>query len=159
MKQNGKHSYSFYRSSSEAGDLDKEKKDKNNLEQIRKIIGERNEGKGAFLVNFDRLQVLYKYLNRNSHITASEFCFLRFILQKADGGDVADDALDSFEDHLITGLKKNDVVSRYSGSFFVLLPGAGKEDSESVAGRIIQSWQNQRGNEEHKVNYEIEREK
>ena len=156
VKQNGKHSYSFYQSSSNEGDLDKEKKDKNNLEQIRKIIGERNEGKGAFLVNFDRLQVLYKYLSRNSHATSSGFGFLRFTIENSDGKDVPDDALDSFEDRLITDLKKNDVVSRYSGSFFVLLTGAEEKDCEGVAERMIKGWLAMEGNDSYRVAYEME---
>ena len=40
VKQNGKHSYSFYQKSG-SQDLDKDKQDKNNLGQIKKIIGER----------------------------------------------------------------------------------------------------------------------
>jgi len=156
VKQNGKHSYSFYQSSGNDVDLDKEKKDKNNLEQIRKIIGERNEGKGAFLVNFDRLQVLYKYLSRNSRATSSGFGFLRFTIENSDGKDVPDDTLDSFEERLITGLKKNDVVSRYSGSFFVLLTGAEKEDCEGVAERMIKEWLSKEENGSYRVAYEME---
>ena len=65
-------------------------------------------------------------------------------------------ALDSFEDRLITDLKKNDVVSRYSGSFFVLLTGAEEKDCEGVAERMIKGWLAMEGNDSYRVAYEME---
>ncbi len=155
VKQNGKHSYSFYQKSG-SQDLDKDKTDKNNLDQIKKIIGERNEGKGAYLVNFDKLQVIYKYLCREKNVNSSNAGILRFVITTVDGEDASDNILDSFEDNLVVGLKKNDVVSRYSGSFFVLCTNADRDEQYDTAERLVDNWKNSPENATYVVSYEAE---
>ena len=156
VKQNGKHSYSFYQSSGGEKEAGKGKKDKNSLAEMKQIIGERNEGKGAYLVNFDRLQALYKYVSRNDHATDSDSGFLRFSIRTEDGQEVSDAVLDSFEDHLVTGLKKNDVISRYSGSFFTLCVGVKKEECRKLADDLILEWKKSGDYQAYDVQYELE---
>ncbi len=156
VKQNGKHGYSFYQKS--GGEVEQESagKEKNNLKQIKQIIGERNEGKGAYLVSFDKLQVVYKFLNRNDKQSNTNTGFLRFTLEREDGGDIPDEIQDSFEDYLIVNLKKNDVVCRYSDSFYVLCVGCKDDKYEDVADRLMTGWDEQDGHKEYKVLFEIE---
>ncbi len=136
VKQNGKHGCSFYKKGSHTDTADDS--DTADLSQVIKIISERNEGKGAYSVSFDKLQVIYKYLCRNSLVSPSAAAIVRFRL--IPEGGITDELLDSFEDHLITGLKKNDVVSKHSGCFFVLLNGLSSDDAGKVAQRIADSW-------------------
>ena len=137
VKQNGKHGFSFYKKSSPA-DTD-EAAESGDLSQIIKIIGERNEGKGAYSVSFDKLQVIYKYLCRASKVNTSAAAIVRFTLSGEE--KPSDEAADSFEEHLIVGLKKNDVVSRYAGSFFVLLTDLSGGEAEKVAERLTENWE------------------
>jgi energy-coupling factor transport system substrate-specific component len=74
-------------------------------------------------------------------VTKDSFGFLRFALRKEGEEKVPDDILDAFEDHLVTGLRKNDVVSRYSGNFYVLMTGTGKEECAAAAEKLLQDWQ------------------
>ena len=137
VKQNGKHGYSFYQKRGAAADTEEEQNDNNSFEQIKKIIGERNEGKGAYLVNFDKLQVIYKFMNRNDQVMKTTTGFLRFRLE---GDDISDAVRDAFEDHLLVNLRKNDVLSRYSGSFYVLCVGRDNEVFEEIAKRLVAAW-------------------
>ena len=155
VKQNGKHGYAFYQKRAEGKDLDAEGKDNNNLSKIKKIIGERNEGKGAYSVNFDRFQVLYKYINRSDKVNESRSGIIRFILKDKNGDNVSDEIRDKFEEHLIVNLKKNDVVSIYSSSFFVLLTKITGDVESDVADRIISKWKEIEG-DICTINYEIE---
>ena len=62
---------------------------------------------------------------------------------------------DVLEEFLIVHLRKNDVISRYSGSFYVLCVGRKEAAFEEVARRLSTQWE-----EEHpdavKLTYEIE---
>ena len=156
VKQNGKHGYAFYQKSSDNKDLDQEESDKNNLAQIKKIIGERNEGKGAYLVNFDKFQTVYKFLNRNNKVTNGSCGFARISIECEDGSKVPDEIKDSFEDVLITNLKKNDVVSRYSGNFFVIFSGSVSDDSEVIISRLQEIWKSSGDYAKYQIKSEFE---
>lgn len=156
VKQNGKHDYSFYQKGSESKDGAEEQGSKNNLKEIKQIISERNEGKGAYTVNFDKLQVIYKFLNRNDKLTHNVSGFICFNIEGQNGATITDEVKDSFEEYLIVNLKKNDVVSRYSGRFFVLCVGCDGEKYEDIAGRLIKGWYKDEANKDYKVSYEIE---
>ena len=136
VKQNGKHGCSFYERSASANTEDSSAS--KDLSQILQIIGERNEGKGAFCISFDKMQVVYRYLCRNTGISDSAATIIRFSMNGTE--KIPDEAMDSFEDQLIVGLRKNDVVSRYADSFFVLLNGLTGTDAEQTAVRLIETW-------------------
>ena len=155
VKQNGKHGYSFYQRS--AGEKEQEeRRERSDLSEIKKIIGERNEGKGAYLVNFDRLQALYKYISRNDHAMNSQSGFLRISVDAKDGGSVPDEVLDSLEDLLVTGFRKNDALTRYSGSFYLLCTGASAENSEVRANEVIEKWKDSGEFEDYVVVLDVE---
>lgn len=141
VKQNGKHGYSFYQKSSISQDLDSDGRDNNNLEQIKIIIGERNEGKGAYVVSFDKMQVIYKFLCRNVHVNESTVGFIRMTLDNSSTEKITNEIKDEFEDFLTVNLKKNDVISRYSGSFFVLCIYDVPDGFESIQQRIKSGWE------------------
>ena len=156
VKQNGKHGYAFYQKTSESKERDEENKDKNNLKQIKKIIGERNEGKGAYLVNFDKLQTLYKFMNRNDKEESTKTGFIRFIIETSKDERVSDEVKENFEECLVSGLRKNDIVSVYAGSYFVLCPNREEDDFSKIAQDIIDSWKKDEEYKDYNVIYEIE---
>ncbi len=156
VKQNGKHGYAFYQRTSESKDADSKGRDKNNLKQIKKIIGERNEGKGAFQVNFDKLQTIYKFMGRNDKEKSTTSGFIRLTINALKEDNVSDEVKESFEDFLVSGLKKNDVVSVYSGSFFVLCSDRGKDEYEKIAHELIDGWKKNDEYKDYEVSYEIE---
>ena len=156
VKQNGKHGYSFYQKGSDNKEIGAGGEDKNNLSQIKKIISERNEGKGAFLVNFERLQVIYKFLNRDSRITGSKNSIIRFMIEPPEGLELTDEIKDAFEEVLITNLKKNDIVSRYSGSFYAIFKDCDEEHYEKVVRRIKDKWNETEGHDKYTITTEIE---
>ena len=156
VKQNGKHGYSFYQKGSDNKEIGAGGEDKNNLAQIKKIISERNEGKGAFLVNFERLQVIYKFLNRDSRITGSKNSIIRFTIEPKEGSEITDEIKDAFEEILITNLKKNDIVSRYSGSFYAIFKDCDEEHYEKVIKRIKEKWNETEGHDKYTITDEIE---
>ncbi len=156
VKQNGKHGYSFYRKGSDNNETDADGADKNNLSQIKKIISERNEGKGAFVVNFERLQVIYKFLNRDSRITGGKNSIIRFILEPSKDLELTDEIKDAFEEVLITNLKKNDIVSRYSGSFYAIFKDCDEEHYEKVVSRIKDKWNEDASHAKFLISTEVE---
>ncbi len=161
VKQNGKHGYSFYQKKGKTKDLDHLKNDKNSLKDIKKIIGERNEGRGAYEVNFEKLQTVYKFLNRNDKRHGYRSCFARITIEQPDGEELKDEIKEDFEDVLVRNINKNDVVSLYSGDLFVLFTGEEPEaESLEIAKRkletAISKWKSRAEVEDYMVNYEIE---
>jgi len=156
VKQNGKHGYAFYSKGADTAGADSTDPDKNSLARIKKIIGERNEGKGAYQVNFDRFQVLYKYFTRDFRTSGAKSCFLRLSVESTDGSPVSDEARDALEEALITGLKKNDVISGYSGYFYILINDAGQKEAQELIEKIGSSFTAASGYEKLKIRTEAD---
>ena len=64
--------------------------------------------------------------------------------------------MDSFENYLIINLKRNDVVSRYAGSFFVLCTYAVSDDYQGIAKRLIKGWKGTKESSGYTLTYEVE---
>ena len=156
VKQNGKHGYSFYQSKGNKPEDEEGNTDKNNLGQIKKIISERNEGKGAYSVSFDRLQVLYKYINRNTKVSGHATGIARLYIERKSGAVVSDEIRDIFESHLITNLHKNDILSAYSGNFYILFSDDGEGGFEKRVTSLISGWKESGDYEDYEVKYEVE---
>ena len=140
VKQNGKHGYSIYRKKNSLKELEEKQKDRNSLPEIKKIIGERNEGKGAYEVNFDKFQTVYKFLNRNDKVTENSTIFGRICFKIEDDRTVTDEERESFEDILIRSLKKNDIVTVYSGDFYILFTDGDKDSFSKLAKTVEEKW-------------------
>lgn len=157
VKQNGKHGYYIYQKKAEKKDNIDGNADSHDLKNIKKIISERNEGRGAYEVNFDKLQTLYKFINRDDRVKDRKTDFVRISIQ-SNSSDTAkiqipDEVIEAFEDTLVRALSKNDIVSAYSGDFFVLF----MEDSpEEKLQKIITAWKQDEKYASYTVDYEIE---
>ena len=152
VKQNGKHGYYIYQKKAEKKGASEESGDKHDLSHIKKIIGERNEGKGAYEVNFDKLQTLYKFVNRDDKVAGKKSHIVRISINSGDGKAVSDEALEAFKDVLIRGLGKNDVVSYYSGDIFALImEDAPKEKIDE----IISLWKEDEAHKAYTADVEV----
>ena len=152
VKQNGKHGYYIYQKKAEKKGASEESGDKHDLSHIKKIIGERNEGKGAYEVNFDKLQTLYKFVNRDDKVAGKKSHIVRISINSGDGKVVTDEALEAFKDVLIRGLGKNDVVSYYSGDIFALImEDAPKEKIDE----IISLWKEDEAHKAYTADVEV----
>ena len=157
VKQNGKHGYYIYQKKAEKKDNKDGNADSHDLKNIKKIISERNEGRGAYEVNFDKLQTLYKFISRDDKVKDRKTDFVRISIQ-SNSSDTAeiqipDEVIEAFEDTLVRALSKNDIVSAYSGDFFVLF----MEDSpEEKLQKIITAWKQDEKYASYTVDYEIE---
>ena len=140
VKQNGKHGYSIYQKKSSLKELEEQQKDRNSLDQIKKVIGERNEGKGAYEVNFDKFQTVYKFLGRNDKVKEEKTIFGRICFKIKGGKTVTDEQRESFEDILIRSLKKNDIVTVYSGDFYILFTGEDADSFKVLAEAVSEKW-------------------
>ena len=156
VKQNGKHGYAFYQKGKDRAGDDADGSGNNDLAQIKKIIGERNEGKGAYFVNFDRLQVIYKYLCRNDRINSTMSGFARISFNAPEGAEISDEMKEALEDLIVTSLRKNDVVSLYAGSFYVLSVGGSQETYRERIEEIVKKWEEDESHKDIKLEYELE---
>lgn len=154
VKQRGKHNYSIYQKKSI--EAESATHDNNSLEQIKKIIGERNEGKGAYSVSFDKLQTIYKYINRADRINSSKTGFIRFRITSKKGSKVTDDVMERLEEHLTVRLKKNDVISRLGGDIYVLCTNCDEEDCHEIVKRMTDSWESIEENKNYEIKSEVE---
>ena len=139
VKQNGKHGYAFYEKSGSEKDDDKDWDNKNNLEQIKKIISERNEGKGAYRITFEKMQVIYRFLSRDDRMKGNDTAFFR-IVPASGGKRLGDDLLESIADELVTKLKRDDVVSIYAGCIFVMMRDMKNSDCMDRLKKITDGW-------------------
>jgi energy-coupling factor transport system substrate-specific component len=152
VKQNGKHGYAFYRKNTDAAA--EESGQTNDLSKIKKIIGERNEGKGAYNVNFDKMQVLYRFMCRNDRENNSSSGFFRLRVEGTPENPVTDEAREALGEVLTCNLKRNDIISVYSGDYYVLLVGGDSEAYESAIERVIEKWKESEEYGKFPVKYE-----
>jgi energy-coupling factor transport system substrate-specific component len=156
VKQNGKHGYAFYEKSGSEKDDDKDWDNKNNLEQIKKIISERNEGKGAYRITFEKMQVIYRFLSRDDRMKGNDTAFFR-IVPASGGKRIEDDLLESIADELVTKLKRDDVVSIYAGCIFVMMRDMKNSDCMDRLKKITDGWLADNGKEkEIKISMEMD---
>ena len=156
VKQNGKHGYSLYQKKGK-NDLDEHQNDDNDLKSIKKIIEERNEGKGAYLVNFDKFQTIYKFQSRNDRVEEISSGLIRLSIKCKDDSEVPEEVKDIFEDYLVTSLRKCDVISVYSGCYYILCVGYNADNYDDIAERLIFDWDRNEVYNNYVIEYETEK--
>ena len=150
VKQNGKHGYYIYQKKADNTKSSDDSGDNQDLKHIKKIIGERNEGKGAYEVNFDKLQTLYKFVNRDDKVEGKKSNIVRIHIHS--DSENTDEAIEIFKDLLIRQLSKNDVVSYYSGSIYALIMS---DSPQKRIDDIITSWKQDTKYESYIVDIEV----
>lgn len=115
---------------------------------------------GALVCDYDFFRMLYRaearLIARSGaavHIALMSFTAHRGaeLSQK-----VLERAMDAFEEHLRTSLRKGDVISRCSpGQFVVMLPNANFENSTMVCRRLIKAFEKDRPHSPAKIEFSV----
>lgn len=112
-----------------------------NIEVIEKDLLNEEETSGAFICNYEVFKSIYRVYHRAMQRTNDTVCILLQTLVKNDGTipekDEIVDNMRIMESILKRVLRMGDVVSRYSGTqFVVMLPNLRRVDSDGVIKRI-----------------------
>ncbi len=156
VKQNGKHGYAIYRSESlnlgEEGEIKA-----NGVAGIKMILEERGAHKGAYLVDLDKLQMIYRLFSRMAKRTIVNVWIVQFILTKNDGGEVDKDMMQNLIDVLTTNLRSNDVMApNGKNQVILILTDISAENGHTPIDRIMNAWNKVNGHEEYTLTYETE---
>lgn len=155
VKQNGKHGYFMYRTTGyTSGDEVKV----NGAAGIKTILEERGGAKkGAYLVDFDKLQMIYRLFARMAKRTIVNIWIVQFVIRKNDGGEVEREVMDDFLEFLSVNLRSNDVVAPNGKNQAILILTDIAEGEGSVPiDRILAQWNSMEKHEEYTLSYETE---
>ncbi|WP_029324020.1 diguanylate cyclase domain-containing protein [Butyrivibrio sp. AE3004] len=156
VKQNGKHGYAMYRKANSKVNFS-DATMATGLAGIRKILGERNIAKGAYTVDFNRLQAIYRTFVRMSKRTDVRVSIVQFVINPVSGNEISKDIVDTFLDILVNTLRANDVVAlNGKNQAIVILTDINDDSEKAPIGRIMEKWDNIPGHNDYRVTYEIE---
>jgi len=155
VKQNGKHGYALYRN--DKSSPGSKKTNATGIDSIKMILGERNPGDGAYYVDFDKLQVVYRLLKRLYKRTLVNVWLVEFVLNGKDGNEVDSEVMDKFLEVLSINIRSNDVVS-LSGKnqVVVIMTDIAPHDGNTPIERIIREWNMVPGHENYELSYEAD---
>ncbi len=116
---------------------------------------------GALLCDYDFFKNVYQAKARMLARSGDAIHVVLFTMTGRMGKEVAkrsvELAMDNFEAHICKSLRKGDLVSRCSGSqFVVMLPQANFENANMVCGRVIDSFMRQYPHSPVQINYFVQ---
>ena len=133
VKKKGKHGVGFYKSHRHTDDEGQD------ISQLRQIMGERETPNGAWLLEFEQFQLMYRFLMRQGGKMPS--LLLRLALQSGPIRD-NEEAAKQFAAMLQKTLRRSDCIMQHGDSqFFVLLTAVGENDGAQAAERIKKAWE------------------
>ena len=141
VKQRGKHGYLLYTDLS--ADSVKDEKQNTDLANLIKVLGERNKGRGAFVLPFERFQTAYQFLSRLNINYQKEICLLLFSIKEKEHAVIPlEDALDEFIEILGLSLRQSDLVTKNGkNQCLVILPATTSQNVAVVKERIMKKWE------------------
>ncbi len=138
VKQNGKHGWHLYSESRESKENVEYLETANKLENIDKILGERNISGGALQLPFEHFRTLYRFMKRAVE-SCAESCLILMVLENEPPAPVGEEFLNV----LTKTLRKGDAVTRNGArEFIVLLTGTGGQDMIHAVKRVKSNWDN-----------------
>ena len=156
VKQNGKHGYAMYRKNNPRI-ADDENSQIMGIAGIRKILGERNEGKGAYKVDFAKLQAIYRTFVRLSKRTNARAWIVQFVLNPDEGKELTEEVIELFYEVLANTLRSNDVVApNGKNQILAVLTDIDPSNGQAPIDRVIKKWEEAPGHEGYHVTYETE---
>jgi hypothetical protein len=156
VKQNGKHGYAMYRKSNPKLTENAESKIMG-IDGIRKILGERNEGKGAYRVDFNKLQAIYRTFVRLSKRVDARVWIVQFVVNPPEGAELSEEVIEEFYEVLAGTLRANDVVApNGKNQVLAILTDIDPENGTAPIERIMKKWEDAPGHEGYTVEYETE---
>ncbi len=125
---------------------------------IKMILEERGGvHKGAYLVDFEKLQMVYRLFVRIAKRTIVNIWIVQFILSREDGGEVEKEVMDNFLEVLSVNLRSNDVMAQNGKNQVILiLTAIQADDGSTPINRILEQWNNMEGHEGYLLTYETE---
>lgn len=142
VKQNEHIRYGFYHGT---GVVRTPEQSKSDLEAVLNLVRQRDEGTGAFQVDYAEFTHIYEFVNRFSTRNNQKTQILLFTLFSSDDSEVKlermEIAMQCMEQSICKSLRGVDVGTRYSSSqFLVVLMGTEKENIRVVTDRIIENY-------------------
>ncbi|MBQ9142564.1 MAG: diguanylate cyclase [Lachnospiraceae bacterium] len=143
VKQNGKNMYHFF---SEQSEDEKNRAGKLvDLNYVKEIMVRGDNGKGAYLLDYDNFQHVYKFIRRFAERSEKEAQIILFtaVSKEAKEPDVVDveQALEALERAIYSSLRRADVSTRYSSrQIIVVLMNSNTEDGDTVVKRILHNF-------------------
>jgi hypothetical protein len=140
IKQSGKHGYAIYQSNEWDSDTPEKETD---LDDFAMIFGERGPKQGAYLVDRDQFQTVYRFLTRFNINYSYEIWFSVFEVSESDTEDLAS-ATNRFANTARTCLRCSDIVLNYCpGKVMIILIKVDEEDLVIPIQRILDKWNTQ----------------
>ena len=137
VKQNGKHGWHIYAEEHESGENAAFLATANRLENIDKILGERNIEGGALRLSFEHFRTLYRFMKRNVGDAITESTLVLMILENEPPAAVGEEFIDT----LTKTLRKSDAVTQNGArEFIVLLTGTNSQDMIHAVKRVKRNW-------------------
>lgn len=157
VKQNGKTQFHFYSDDNVNQDLNTSIQA--DLDAIKRIIGERHESNGAYLVEYDGFKKIYHFLERVVERTKEDFQIMLFTITNKNGEilnvNELEEAMTIMEKVISNYLRRGDVATNYSScQYIVILTGAGEVEAVSVAERIKNVFNKKMGNRNIEVKFD-----
>ena len=162
VKQNGKHGYAFYQSTSQPA-LTEEKDGGHqaaSLTGIQVILGERNVGEGAYVVSFNNLQDIYRMFARMRQRYPITVRIAQVTILSADGQkcDLPMDVSEAFLDIMVSTFRQSDILTQMTeGKYFVMLTDFDNDyTGDEPMPRLVERWRQTEYGTEYEIHYEIE---
>ena len=157
VKQNGKHGFYFYRKNAE------EKKlldDGASIRKLMTIMGERGESRGAYFLELEEMQIVYRYFVRYARRRHSRIHLVRLTIKDNAKGeevtDIPEPIIEGIGELVANTLRETDIMTRNGRQFLVLLTVRNEQECVDVINRILKAWSRLFGSEDYSILYEME---
>ena len=153
VKQNGKRGFHFYHEKDRDG-LRKLQEESSVIDmmQLQMLVGEKEESKGAYQVEYDGFKRIYRFIARCVERSNQDVQIVLFTL-KQDGNEgciapeIVMETMKILEESVSVSLRRGDVSTRCSATqYVVILMDASSENGEMVAKRIRKKWREREEN-------------
>ena len=157
VKQNGKHGYAIFHTKESGFVYETEETRGSNLNDLRMILGERNVDKGAYLVNFEKLQLVYRLFIRMSKRTFVNVWLVQFEIKNKQGKPATGEIMERFLEVLSLNLRSNDVVAPNGKSkVIIIMTDTSSKSGQTPIERILNKWEETSLSDEYELKYEAE---
>ncbi|RKM59966.1 diguanylate cyclase [Butyrivibrio sp. CB08] len=127
------------------------------LDELRKVISERGGSDTAYRAEGDKIFDVYRILVRMKQGGVSDAALLRYNIQGPVSGEIRSDVLEEFYDILKEVLGSTDIYSPDGhGNILVMMTGAGLEEANAAADRIMEKWNANPNSKDYTVTFEKE---
>ncbi len=141
--------------------MDVEKSPETDLSVIQDDLREAEARKGAFFCEYGFFQEAYRLEARRSIRSGNSVHIVLVTVSMPNGAtpklEVLSNTMEKLVEVIVEGLRKGDVVARYSGAqYVVMLPNANLEDGRMVMDRIVHTFQQKYRRNYLRIEYKIQ---